>query len=249
MNPTASILLSGSPENSLRIWDPRSCTRICKLRGHTDNIRSIVVNKDGTQCLSASSDGTIRLWSIGQQRCIASVNCHTDSVWTLQTDSNFTHVYSSGKDQKVYRTPINDTNNSKLVLIEDSAVQKILLGEEYYRQIYTATWHSSIKRWTMPSDYSETYSRDGNYHEPMMVHEPDIYIPGAPSIREYAVLNDKRHIVTKDTDENVTMWDVLQAKKVEELGKKDMETVIKEKNKRVFVPNWFNIDVKSGVSL
>ena len=94
MNPTASILVSGSPENALRIWDPRSCIRICKLRGHSDNIRSIAVNKDGTQCLSASSDGTIKLWSVGQQRCIATINCHQDSVWSIQVrDFNF-HISS-----------------------------------------------------------------------------------------------------------------------------------------------------------
>lgn len=32
---------------------------------------------------------------------------------------------------------------------------------------------------------------------------------GDPSIRQYNVLNDKRHILTKDTDENVVLWDVL----------------------------------------
>uniref|UniRef100_A0A914PKP1 Uncharacterized protein n=1 Tax=Panagrolaimus davidi TaxID=227884 RepID=A0A914PKP1_9BILA len=125
MNPTATVLVSGSPENALRIWDPRNCVRVCKLRGHSDNIRAITVNKDGTQCLSASSDGTIRLWSIGQQRCIASINCHSDSVWTLQADSNFTHVYSGGRDHRVYRTPLNDVSKSKLVAVEDSPIQKV----------------------------------------------------------------------------------------------------------------------------
>ena len=130
--------------------------------------------------------------------------------------------------------------------MEDSPIQKILLGEEYLRQIYTATWNSSIKRWVMPSDFS-TSVENPKTGEFVMTQSPDIVIPGAPGIREYAVLNDKRHIVTKDTDENITMWDVLQAAKVEEFGKKDMESILKERNKRVFVPNWFNIDVKSGV--
>ena len=33
--------------------------------------------------------------------------------------------------------------------------------------------------------------------------------PGGSSIRQYYVLNDKRHILTKDTEENVALWDVL----------------------------------------
>ena len=32
---------------------------------------------------------------------------------------------------------------------------------------------------------------------------------GGSSIRQYYVLNDKRHILTKDTEDNVALWDVL----------------------------------------
>jgi len=32
---------------------------------------------------------------------------------------------------------------------------------------------------------------------------------GGASIRQYHVLSDKRHIITKDSDDNVAVWDVL----------------------------------------
>jgi hypothetical protein len=34
-------------------------------------------------------------------------------------------------------------------------------------------------------------------------------ISGGASIRQYRVLNDKRHILTKDTDNNVALYDAL----------------------------------------
>ena len=34
-------------------------------------------------------------------------------------------------------------------------------------------------------------------------------VVGGASIRQYHVLNDKRHIITKDTDNSVAVWDVL----------------------------------------
>ncbi|KIH43084.1 WD domain, G-beta repeat protein, partial [Ancylostoma duodenale] len=68
----------------LRIWDPRTCQKIMKLRGHTENIRAIVISPDGTKCLSASADATVRLWDLGQQRCIATCLAHQEGVWTLQ---------------------------------------------------------------------------------------------------------------------------------------------------------------------
>lgn len=44
--------MAGSPENVIRIWDPRTCDKVAKLRGHTDNIRAIVVDRDGTMVIN-----------------------------------------------------------------------------------------------------------------------------------------------------------------------------------------------------
>ena len=62
----------------------QTVTVFFKYLGHTDNVKCIVVNSEGTQCLSASSDGTVRLWSLGQQRCISTMRIHDEGVWTLQ---------------------------------------------------------------------------------------------------------------------------------------------------------------------
>ena len=38
---------------------------------------------------------------------------------------------------------------------------------------------------------------------------PKLTIEGGSSIRQYHILNDKRHVLTKDTDNRVVLWDVL----------------------------------------
>lgn len=72
---------------------------------------------------------------------------------------------------------------------------------------------------------------------------------GGPAIRQCYVLNDRRHVLTKDTEENVSLYDVLKACKVEDLGHVDFEQEVKNRNKIVFVPNWFNVDLKTGVRI
>ena len=54
-------------------------------------------------------------------------------------------------------------------------------------------------------------------------------ISGGPSIKQYHVLNDKRHILTKDTDCHVALYDVLKAQRVEDLGKVDFEQETKNR--------------------
>ena len=41
--------MSGSTEKVIRVWDPRTCQKHMKLKGHTDNVKALVLNRDGTQ--------------------------------------------------------------------------------------------------------------------------------------------------------------------------------------------------------
>lgn len=76
---------------------------------------------------------------------------------------------------------------------------------------------------------------------------PLISIPGTSCIKHYHILNDKRYIITKDSDENVSVWDVLQARRLEFLGKENFENTIKLRQRFISVPNWFSVDLKLGV--
>lgn len=71
---------------------------------------------------------------------------------------------------------------------------------------------------------------------------------GGAAVKKCVVLNDKRYIVTKDTEENVAIYDVLRVMKKEDLGKVDFDEELKKRNKQVYIPNWFTVDLKTGVS-
>lgn len=81
-----------------------------------------------------------------------------------------------------------------------------------------------------------------------MPTNPISFIPGGAAIKKAVVLNDKRHILTKDTGENVALYDVLKARKIEDLGAVSFQDEIKKRFKMVYVPNWFNVDLKTGVN-
>ena len=148
------------------MWDPRTCAKLMKLKGHSDNVKALVLNRDGTQCLSGSSDGTVRLWSLGQQRCIATYSCHSEGVWALQTNDSFTQVVlkmkqglnsdsilppkvvSSGRDAAVYLTDLRATDKHTLVCRETSPVLRMVMTPDQ-AGLWVATSESSIKHWPL----------------------------------------------------------------------------------------------------
>ncbi|XP_046745903.1 WD repeat-containing protein 48 [Diprion similis] len=254
MNPSGTVIVSGSTEKVLRVWDPRSCAKLMKLRGHADNIKALVLNKDGTQCLSASSDGTIKLWSLGQQWCIQTFRVHTEGVWALLATDTFSHVISGGRDRKVIMTELRATEKCTVICEENAPILKMAMTPDQ-SSLWVATSESTINNWTISQkdwqcgDYCEDTMGSGGGLRTMGPRnsEPMQKIVGGAAVRHCHVLNDRRHVLTRDTEENVALYDVLKAVKVVDLGRVDFDQEVKKRNKTVYVPNWFNVDLKTGM--
>lgn len=263
MNPSGTVIVSGSTENTLRVWDPRTCNKMTKLRGHTENVKALAVSSDGTQVVSGSSDGTIKLWNLGQQRCVQTFHMHSEGVWSILMTENFSHVISGSRDQKVFITELRNPNNSVLVCEEKAPILSLCYNVDQ-TAIWTTTWNSDIRCWKLPkSDKNFNISTENSFnHNNSMPSPPSpttvttttftnqeiACIKGGAAVKKYEVLADKRHIVTRDTEQNVAIYDVLKVIKVEDLGKVDFDEVVKSRNRRIYIPNWFTVDLKTGVS-
>ena len=146
MNPPGTIIVSGSTEKVLRVWDPRTCGKLMKLRGHADNIKALVLNRDGSQCLSASSDGTIKLWSLSQQLCIQTFRIHTEGVWALLATDTFSHVISGGRDKRVIMTELRNPDRYTVICEESAPILKMTMTPDQ-SSIWVATSESTINNW------------------------------------------------------------------------------------------------------
>lgn len=266
MNAAGTVMVAGSTERVLRVWDPRTCDKKMKLKGHTDNVKALLVNREGTQVLSGSSDGTIRLWSLGQQRCILTMHIHSEGVWALaaaegDNASSFTKIYSAGRDRRVVCTDLCDPDSSRYVVCEENApVLKLLVNSrENSNEIFVATTNSAVNVWPLKNDEPGINGASMDSFDDVMSEEeflnttqpefsqPSYTFPGEASIFHFKILSDKRHILTKDTENNIALWDVLVAKKIEDLPEKDFDAEVKKREKLLHVPNWFSVDLKLGM--
>jgi WD repeat-containing protein 48 len=180
---------------------------------------------------------------LGQQRCIATIYCHTEGVWALQTDDAFTHVFSSGRDRNVWATDLRQVDRRALVCRESAPVLRMILTPDN-KGLWTSTTESSVRWWNIGGlDYHSFNAADQHPAAAAAaaavaktpdtakpeVKIPEFVIPGGPSIKQCEILNDKRHILTKDTDNNVALYDVLKARKVEDLHQVDFDAEVKNR--------------------
>jgi WD40 repeat protein len=67
-SPDGRTLASASWDDTVKLWHPRTGKERATLRGHTDEVRSVVFSPDGRTLASASEDGTIKLWDVADYR-------------------------------------------------------------------------------------------------------------------------------------------------------------------------------------
>lgn len=147
---TDTMLCSGGPESTVRVWDSRTGKRVTKLVGHTDKINDVLVSQDGTTILTASSDRTVKVWSTVAGRCLYTLTMHDTSVWSMfSQDPDLSVFYSSDRNGVIAKTDTRNTIEldeglSVAVCQEQEGVHKIKAAGAY---LWTATNRPSINRW------------------------------------------------------------------------------------------------------
>ncbi|XP_054808722.1 uncharacterized protein LOC129310787 isoform X2 [Prosopis cineraria] len=260
MNEGGTLLVSGGTEKVVRVWDPRSGLKTMKLRGHTDNIRALLLDSTGRFCLSGSSDSMIRLWDLGQQRCVHSYAVHTDSVWALASSPSFSHVYSGGRDLSLYLTDLQTRESLLLCTGEDPILQLALHDDS----IWVASTDSSVHRWPAEGHHPQKIFQRGNsflagnlsYTRARVSLEgsapapfykkPTLTIAGTPGIVTHEVLNNRRHVLTKDTAGSVKLWEITKGVVIKDYGKVPFEEIKEELFEMVSIPAWFTVDTRLG---
>lgn len=61
--------MSGSFDETVRLWDPRDGRCLKELPAHSDPVTAVAFNHDGSLLVSSSYDGLCRIWSAPPGSC------------------------------------------------------------------------------------------------------------------------------------------------------------------------------------
>jgi len=99
--PDGKILISGSRDTTIKLFEMPQLTEIRTLKGHTKWVRALVVSPDGRVLISASDDQTIKFWDIATGRNIRTLKGHADGVRGLALSPDGLRLASASWDRTV----------------------------------------------------------------------------------------------------------------------------------------------------
>jgi len=102
--------LSGSWDNTLRLWDINFGTTARRFVGHTQPVHSVAFSADNRQIVSASRDRSIKLWNtLGECKYTIEEGGHSESISCVRFSPNAANqvILSGGWDRavKVWNLP------------------------------------------------------------------------------------------------------------------------------------------------
>jgi WD40 repeat protein len=76
-------LVSGSYDNTIKIWNLGTGKLQKTLTGHTNGVFSVAISPNGKTLVSGSSDKTIKIWNLGTGKLQKTLTGHTDGVFSV----------------------------------------------------------------------------------------------------------------------------------------------------------------------
>lgn len=265
----STLIASGGPSQSIKIFNPKSSSDeyTAKLKGHADTIKSLMFTKDGNSLISGGSDGVLKIWDLRMMKCLSNMMIHHDSIWSIVPSPNLsTEIFTGSRDGSVFKVDSKSLSHC-LVIKEENPILSLVVSKDTAKEgrLFASTTSSQVNEWMFSNEeVSSLMTRSLNTFVSSPTSSIKIVNRNAPgesiedarivrstagrvALTDKRILNDKRHILTRDQLGVVKMWDIFDIGHYEDFGVTDFEKKYEELNEKKFIPSWFRVDITSGV--
>jgi WD40 repeat protein len=105
-SPDGQTIVSGSDDNTLRLWDLAGNPIGEPFQGHPAPVWSVAFSPDGQTIVSGSDDNTLRLWDLAGNPIGEPFQGHPAPVWSVAFSPDGQTIVSGSDDNTLRLWPI-----------------------------------------------------------------------------------------------------------------------------------------------
>ncbi len=98
-SPYGQHIVSGSPDNLVKVWSVSARKEVASLAGHTNYVHSVAFSPDGQHIVSGSGDKLVKVWSLSGGKEVASLAGHASGVCSVAFSPDGQRIVSGSADK------------------------------------------------------------------------------------------------------------------------------------------------------
>jgi WD40 repeat protein len=144
ISPDGSKAVTGSLDNSVRVWDIENSNELAVLAGHRRSVTIVAVMPDCRRVISGAYDGSVKIWDIESRSEIADCKGHTAQVTGIAIAFEGKRILSASRDESL-RVWDAETGTELAVLRHHAAPITALVALPSHNAVASASQDSSVR--------------------------------------------------------------------------------------------------------
>ncbi len=194
ITPDGKQAISGSWDNSLKLWDLTTGTEVFSLTGHTRSVNAVAITPDGKQAISGSYDKSLKLWDLTTGTEVFSLTGHSSLVKAVAITPDGKQAISASSDKSLKLWDLT-TGTEVFSLTGRSSVNAVAITSDG-KQAISGSLDESLKLWDLTTG-TEVFSLTGH----------------SSSVNAVAITPDGKQAISASSDNSLKLWD-LQSREV-----------------------------------
>lgn len=192
VSPDSRWVVSGSGDNTVRIWDMESCNCKKTLKGHMGEVKGVAITPDGMRILSGSKDESIRIWNAANGKLLGLLTGHTHFVLSVVAllDNHLALSCATGNDSTLKLWHINSRLCLKTFKGHTDAVTSVAVTRDGKRAV-SGSYDKTVKYWDMETCEC-LHTLKGHTNSVKSVH----FTP------------DEKYVVSGSDDKTIKLWNL-----------------------------------------